>query len=145
MGIGARNVGSFAIYRNLFLLAALYDIVLGAAFIFLNDPILDALAITPPDNKSYIHLSAVFVLVQGLSYLFVYRDLAGNVDMIQVGIIYKAAYIAVAIYYLAIDELVHSVFLLFAMLDVAFMGLFIAALLALKKASGVPEGDRGSP
>ena len=50
--------------RLLFAVAAIYDIALGLAFTFLYDPILDALDIVPPDNKSYIHLASVFVLVQ---------------------------------------------------------------------------------
>jgi len=132
--------GSLGFYRGVFLVAAAYDIVLGAAFIFFYKPILDALDITPPDNKSYIHLAAVFVLVQGISYLFAYRNLVGNADLIRVGIVYKAAYALVAIYYLAIDDLLHWVFFLFGVLDFGFMLLFIGALSAIARARTPARG-----
>lgn len=119
-------------YRMGFLVAAAYDIVLGAAFIFLYKPILDVLDITAPDNKSYIHLAAVFVLVQGISYLFAYRDMRANRDLILVGIIYKLAYALVAFYYLAIDDLLHWIFFVFGLIDVLFMLFFIQVLRVTK-------------
>ena len=145
MVTSSENTAAPSFYKSLFLVAAAYDIVLGLAFIFLYDPILDALDITPPDNKSYIHLASVFVLVQGLGYLFVYRNLAGNLDMIRVGVIYKAAYATVAVYYLAIDELLHWIFFLFGMIDIVFMGLFVATLVATKKAAATRNGERPLP
>ena len=131
-------------YKGLFLVAAAYDIGLGLAFTFLYNPILDALDIRPPDNKSYIHLAAVFVLVQGISYLFVYRNMAGNLDMIRVGVIYKAAYSIVAVYYLAIDELLHWIFFLFGVMDMGFMVLFIAALLSVKSGAITSSDETSS-
>lgn len=128
------RIGSLAFYRTGFLVAAAYDIVLGAAFVFLYKPILDALDITAPDNKSYIHLAAVFVLVQGISYLFAYRNLKGNADLIRVGVVYKLAYVLVAFYYLAIDDLLHWVFFLFGLIDLGFMVFFVGALRAIKSA-----------
>ena len=66
-------------YRSVFAVAAAYDLILGLAFIFLHNPILDVLDIAEPYNTSYIHLAAVFVAVQGIGYLFVWQDIAGNV------------------------------------------------------------------
>jgi hypothetical protein len=116
-----------------FALAAAYDIVLGLAFIFLYKPILDVLDIVEPYNASYIHLAAVFVAVQGISYLFVWRNLTGNADLVKAAVLYKASYAGVAIYYLAIDDLLHWVFFLFGMLDLGFMVLFIGALRAIDR------------
>jgi len=125
---------SLRLYRMGFLVAAAYDIVLGAAFTFLYKPILDVLDITAPDNTSYIHLAAVFVLVQGISYLFAYRNLQGNLDLVRVGIVYKLAYALVAFYYLAIGDLLHWVFLLFGVVDLVFMVFFISTVRAVQRA-----------
>ncbi len=118
-------------YRWVFLVAAAYNIGLGVAFTFLYKPILDVLDLAEPYNASYITLAAVLIAVQGLAYLFVWRNLAGNIDLIRVGILYKAGYSAVAIYYLAIGDLLHWVFFLFAVIDIGFLLLFVGALRAL--------------
>ncbi len=107
--------------RLLFAVAAIYDIALGLAFTFLYDPILDALDIVPPDNKSYIHLASVFVLVQGLSYLIVARNVRANAGLVLAGMLYKAGYSLVALYYLAIDELLHWVFFALGVVDLLFL------------------------
>ena len=119
------------IYPPVFLVAAVYNIGLGVAFTFLYKPILDVLDLAEPYNASYITLAAVLIAVQGVAYLFVWRNLAGNTDLIRVGIIYKAGYAAVALYYLAIGDLLHWVFFLFAVLDIVFLLLFVGALKAI--------------
>lgn len=125
-------IQSLSFYKAVFAVAAIYDIVLGVAFILFYDPVLDALDITPPDNTSYIHLSAVFVLVQGISYVFAWWDLHGNIGIVRVGVIYKAAYFLVALYYLVTDDLLHWVFFAFGVADLVFMLLFLGALAALR-------------
>ncbi|MGE0598108.1 MAG: hypothetical protein AB7J35_13245 [Dehalococcoidia bacterium] len=132
---------SLSFYKMVFAIAAAYDIILGAAFIFLYDPILDALDITQPDNASYIHLAAVFVLVQGVSYVFAWQDLFGNVGLIRTGIIYKGAYFLVAFYYLVTDDLLHWVFFAFGVADLGFMLLFIGALTAIRANRGAPAAS----
>ena len=131
---------SFSFYRAVFAIAAIYDIVLGAAFIFFYDPILDWLDITPPDNTSYIHLAAVFVLVQGISYVFAWQNLAENVSLVKTGIIYKAAYFLVALYYLVTGDLLHWIFFVFGVADLGFMLLFIGALAMLRSDRAVRAG-----
>jgi hypothetical protein len=123
---------SLSFYKQVFAIAAIYDIVLGAAFILFYDPILEALDITAPDNTSYIHLSAVFVLVQGISYVFAWQDLTGNLGIVRVGVIYKAAYFLVALYYLVTDDLLHWVFFVFGVADLGFLLLFLGALAAMR-------------
>src|SRR3989304_3032292 len=61
-------------WRNFFLVAALYDLILGAVFVVAGEPILTAIGMTLPPHIAYIQLAAVFIFVQGLSYWFVYRD-----------------------------------------------------------------------
>ena len=53
------------------------------------------------------------------------------ISTFRVGVVCKAAYSIVAVYYLAIDELLHWIFFLFGVLDMGFMVLFIAALLSM--------------
>jgi hypothetical protein len=108
-------------WRTFFLVAAIYDLVLGAAFFLLYGPLFEALAIELPNNTSYIHLTAAFVFVQGLGYWIVAGNPAGNRGIVQMGVAYKFAFAALSFYYLAIGELLHATFLVFGILDAAFL------------------------
>jgi hypothetical protein len=62
--------------------------------------------------------------VQGIFYLFVYRNLKRNIDIVKVGIAYKIVYSGLTFYYWALGELPHQIFALFGFLDLIFIGLF---------------------
>jgi hypothetical protein len=115
-------------FRAVFLVAALYDGALGALFFLFHPAIYGALGIPSPGNASYIHLTAGFVFVQGVGYWFVWRDMLRNVDIVKMGVVYKALYVAVAGYYLAVGDLPGAVFAWFAVADLVFLALFIAFL-----------------
>jgi hypothetical protein len=115
-------------FRKLFLIAALYDCILGLAFFFLHRPIFVAFGIPLLNNTSYIHLTAGFVFVQGVAYWFVHRNMLRNIDIVRMGVLYKAIYSAVAVYYLVIGELPHAIFAWFAVFDVLFLVWFVAFL-----------------
>lgn len=116
-------------YRTFFLVAALYDIILGAGFFFLYGPLFETLGIALPNNISYIHLTAAFVFVQGVGYWFVFQDPDANRGIVKLGVVYKIAFAGLAFYYAAIGELVHSLFLVFGALDVLFLIGFVMYLM----------------
>ncbi len=116
---------SLGFWKPFFLVAALYDAVLGAGFFFLYNPLFHALGITLPNNTSYIHITTAYIFVQGLSYWFVYTNPVRNVDIVKVGIVYKAIFSGLALYYFAIGQLLSPLFLLFGALDLVFLILFV--------------------
>jgi hypothetical protein len=120
-------------WRTFFLIAALYDMLLGIGFFFLFDPIFAALGIPLPNNTSYIHLTAAFVFVQGLGYWFVYQDMNSNPGIVKLGIVYKAVFAGLGFYYLAIGQLLHPIFLLFAVADAVFL---VGFWLYLRRSAG---------
>ncbi len=63
-----------AAWRWFFLVAAVYDIALGLAFMVAGETILEAVGMDLPPHIAYIQLAAVFILVQGLSYLLPWHD-----------------------------------------------------------------------
>ena len=69
------------------------------------------------------------MFVQGLSYWFVYRNPVGNVDIVKVGIVYKVIYSGLAFYYLAIGQLLSSIFAWLGVVDVVFLVLFVRFLM----------------
>lgn len=121
--------GTLSFFKTFFLVAALYDVVLGAVFFFFYGPIFGLLNVVLPNNTSYLHLTAAFVFVQGIGYWFVYRNMLRNVDLVKLGVIYKGIYSLVAVYYLAIGELPDAIFAWFAVLDVLFLLGFVRFLM----------------
>ncbi len=121
--------GTMKFFKIFFLVAALYDLILGAVFFILYGPVYDFLDIALPNNTSYIHLMAGFVFVQGIGYWFVYRNMLRNIDLVKVGVIYKAVYSLVALYYLSIGQLPDAIFAWFALFDVLFLVWFVRFLM----------------
>ncbi len=108
-------------WRSFFLVAAVYDIGLGLAFLVAGETILDAIGMTLPPHIAYIQLAAVFIVVQGLSYLLPWRDLEANRGVIWVGVVYKATYAALVAWYLVLGQLPSAFFVPWAVVDLGFM------------------------
>lgn len=111
-------------YKGMFMVAAVYDLFLGFLFFLFYKSIYSLFSIELPNNPAYLQLSAGFVFVQGIFYLFVYRNLKRNIDIVKVGIAYKIVYSGLTFYYWALGELPHQIFALFGFLDLIFIGLF---------------------
>ena len=111
-------------YKGVFVVATIYDLVLGFVFFFFYQNIFNLFGIPLPDNPSYAHLSAAFVFVQGLSYWFVYLNLKRNIDIVKVGLVYKIVYTAVAFFHWGRGTLPHPMFALFGFTDLIFIALF---------------------
>ncbi len=128
-------MGGSRFYRAVFRAAAIYDMALGIAFFFVWRAIFDVLEVDPPEHSSYIHITAAYVFMQGLGYWFVAGKMLRNVDLVRLGVIYKAIYVGLAVYYLAIGELIHEVFAWFAVFDLIFLILFVNFLLRVRSSA----------
>ncbi len=128
-------------YRMVFLVGAAYDMILGALFFLAWRPIYDALGVQPPGHTAYLHIATAYIFVQGLSYWYVSRNIIRNLDLVRLGIVYKAVYVGLAAYYLVIGQLLHAVFAWFAVFDLVFLLLFVACL---RWAASSPEARPAS-
>jgi uncharacterized membrane protein HdeD (DUF308 family) len=124
-------------YRSLFLIAAVYDVVLGIPFTFFPARAFDALGIREklPAFGGYLTLLGAFVLVIGVAYFLISRgDLRRNVDLILIGTLYKLAYSATAFYYWSQGNLPHIAFAaLFGVADAIFFVLMAECYWFVKK------------
>jgi hypothetical protein len=118
-------------YKNGFVVAAVYDLILGFIFFFFVQVIFNVLNLPSP-TPSLAHLSAAFVFVQGLGYYFVYLNLERNIDIVRVGLVYKIVYSAVAFYHWGAGSLPHPMFLLFGVSDLIFVVFFALYLIDYK-------------
>lgn len=132
------ETGSMRFFRTFFLVAALYDLILGAVFFVFYGPIFTLLDAALPNSTSYIHLMAGFVFVQGVGYWFVYRNMLRNVDIVKLGVVYKAVYSLVTFYYLLIGQLPDPLFASFAVFDVLFLMGFVRFLMLVRSTALEP-------
>jgi hypothetical protein len=117
--------------KALFLVAAVYDFILGILFFFFYVPIFQKLNITLPVYPMYLQMAAAFVIAMGVGYYFVYRNPVRNVDLIKLGIVYKLVYSGLTSYFY-FSGLANVAFMWFAVCDFIFLILFIWALNFLK-------------
>jgi hypothetical protein len=125
-------------WRVLFVVAAAYDIALGLAFLVLWEPIFEWLGMAAPPHVSYVHLLAVFVAIQGISYALVAVDPLENLGIVKVGVIYKGGYSALAAWYLVTDQIPAMFFAWFGLFDFLFL---IAFALFLRRAAAWRRGS----
>jgi len=119
-------------FRSLFLIAALYDIILGLLFFFFYRQVYGFFNITLPDYPMYLQMAVAFVLAMGIGYYFVFKNLYRNVDLVKLGIVYKAVYAGLTTYFY-FANLAHVVFFWFAIIDFIFLLLFVWFLSYAKK------------
>ena len=117
-------------WKPFFLLAGLYDVLLGVAFFVFGEQILEWVGMELPPHIAYIQLAAVFIAVQGLSYLLVWVDPLRFMGLVIIGVVYKLAYAGLALWYLIIGELPNEFFIPWALIDIVFLVGFLLFLRA---------------
>ena len=119
-------------FKSLFLVAAIYDLFLGLIFLFMYSAIFSFFNIPLPNYTMYLQLSAAFVIAMGVGYYFIYQNMTRNTDLVKLGVVYKTVYCSFAIYFF-LKGLAHIIFFWFAIIDLAFLLLFIWYLVEIRK------------
>jgi hypothetical protein len=120
-------------YHNLFLIAALYDFILGLIFFVFWRFIFDRILKIPyPNYPAFYQAAAAFIFTMGLGLYFVYRNLYRNIDIVKVAIVFKLFYSGLAFYYVIVENM-SWIFSVFGILDLIFVVLFIFFLRAVAR------------
>jgi hypothetical protein len=112
--------------RGLFYLAALYDGVLGLAFLFSADGLYTRFRVTPANHPGYVQFPALLLVVFALMFLAVARNPARNRNLIPYGMLLKVAYCGVVGFYW-FGAGIPDMWKPFAVIDAVFLALFIWA------------------
>jgi hypothetical protein len=112
--------------RVLFYVSAVYDGVLGLAFVFLWPWVFQFFDVTPPNHGGYVQFPALLLVIFGFLFLRIARDPDANRDLIAYGIGLKAAYSGLVFWY-QFTTGVPAMWIPFAWLDLLFLGLFVIA------------------
>lgn len=124
-------------YKGLFLIAAIYDVVLGIVFTFFTKFAYNLFGISEklPEFVGYLTLIGAYLLIIGVAYYLIYwGDLQKNKDLILIGVLYKFAYCIITFYYFLIGDIPHILFLaLFGVIDLVMFILMLECYLTIRK------------
>jgi hypothetical protein len=141
------NPSRLKYYKILFLVAAIYDTVLGIIFTFFYPAAFSMLGIADklPAFGGYISLIGAFLFVIGIAYFLIYfGDLYRNRDLVIVGALYKLAYCAITLFYFLTGDFPHVIFVaVFGVADLVFFVLMAECLLFLLKGKQQPVATEG--
>ena len=120
--------------RITFIVAALYDGVLGIAFFFAGPWVYRTFNVTPPNHWGYVQFSAGLLMIFAAMFAAVARDPRGKRDLIPYGIALKVVYCGLAFYYWLTTD-IPGMWKPFAAIDLIMIVLFAWAYVTTGKRS----------
>ncbi len=124
--------------KPLYVVAAIYDVVLGVAFLFFGDFIFEHFMpeIAQPNHPAYLQFPAALLLVFALMYAAIARDPVRNRNLIPYGILLKISYCSVILWHWTGEGLQAWIWKPFCVFDGVFLVLFFCAWRSLGKSAG---------
>lgn len=120
--------------KPLFVIAALYDGVLGLAFLFAPMALFAAYGVEPPNHPAYVQFPALLLLIFAVMFLAIARDPLKNRQLIPYGIALKASYAGLAFWH-ETTRGIPGMWIPWAWADLVFMVVFAYAWLGLRRRS----------
>src|SRR5262249_5111178 len=108
----------------LFLVAALYDAVIGAAFLIAPAWGFRVAEVTPPNHWAYVQFPAALLVIFGLMFVAIAAKPFENRNMIPYGILLKVAYCSLVFMYWY-SEGIPNLWKPFAIMDLVMGILFV--------------------
>lgn len=112
--------------KPFFVVAGLYDAVLGVAFLFFAGAIFQWFGVEPPNHVAYVTFPALLLLIFAAMFFRVAADPVKNRELILYGACLKVAYSGSAFWYQATTG-VPFMWIPWAWADLVFLALFIVA------------------
>ena len=107
-----------------YIIAALYDGILGILFIVAAPKLFELAQVTPPNHFGYIHFPAALLIVFALMFCAIAKNPFKNRNLIPYGILLKLSYSATVCFYWFTSGIPH-IWKPFAIIDIAFMIIFL--------------------
>lgn len=83
----------------LFIVSAIYDGVLGAAFLFGSGALFQWFGVTPPNHPGYVQFPAALLIVFAVMFMAIAMNPVKNRNLIPYGIMLKASYCGVILFH----------------------------------------------
>jgi hypothetical protein len=116
----------------LFIIAALYDGLLGILFLFAGGFVFEYLHVTPPNHPGYMQFPAALLIVFALMFCVIAGNPLAGKNLIPYGVMLKISYCGVVFFHWFTTG-VPNMWKPFAVFDIAFLGLFIWAFVSLRE------------
>jgi hypothetical protein len=117
---------SVSTVRLLFVVAGLYDFVIGLAFLFFGPQVFDAAAVPHPNHWGYLQFGSLLLIIFGVMFFAVAHNPVANRNLIPYGMLLKVSYTGLVAYYWVTTDC-PFMFKPFAVIDaVMFVLLFLA-------------------
>lgn len=116
----------------LFITAAIYDGVLGLAFLFASGAVFQWFGVTPPNHPGYVQFPGALLIVFAVMFCSIARDPARNRNLIPYGVLLKVSYCGVVLFHW-LTAGIPGMWKPFCILDFVFLVLFAWAWKALSK------------
>jgi hypothetical protein len=121
---------TLTLIRLLFVIAGLYDLLIGLAFLGFGRQIFEAGGVPQPNTWAYIQFGALMLVNFGIMFLAVAYAPQANRNLIPYGMLLKLAYTGLVVYYAFLQD-VPMLFKPFAVIDATMFVLFSLAYLWL--------------
>ena len=118
--------------KPFYVVAALYDGVLGLAFLFFPMAIFSFHGVEPPNHAAYVQFPALLLLIFAAIFMRIASDPVKNRDLIPYGMGLKVSYCSLAFWY-ELTTGIPSMWIPWAWADLAFLVLFVMTWLNLRK------------
>ena len=112
--------------KPLFMIAGLYDGLLGIALLFFQGPVYQRFGVEPPNHLGYVQFGALVLLIFAAMFFRIARDPVRNRDLIFYGVGLKAAYSG-TIFWHQLAGSMPAMWVPWAWADLVFLLLFLAA------------------
>lgn len=108
---------------GLFIVAALYDGLIGVVVLFAGGALFKWFDVQPPYHPGFVQFPAALLVVFAIMFVAVARNTAKNRNLIPYGIMLKASYSGVILFHWLTTGL-PTVFVTFCFFDLIFLGAF---------------------
>lgn len=125
--------------KRLFLVAGLYDLLIGLVFLLRGSALLDWAGIPQPNHMGYLQFAALQLVIFGAMFLSVSRDPIKNRNLIPYGMMLKICYIGLTCFYWVQGEC-PKLFQPFTVIDTVMLVLFWLAYSGQTK-TGTNDGE----
>lgn len=118
--------------RALFAIAAVYDGLLGLAFLAAPLALYNAMGVPPPNHMAYIQFPAALLIVFAVGFVMVARSPRECRAIIPLGILLKVSYSSIVLGHWALGS-IPPVWTVFAWIDLVFLIAFALAWRAVSR------------
>ncbi len=116
--------------KMFYVLAALYDAVIGLAFLLFPAAIYAMYAVEPPNHMAYVQFPALMLIIFGAMFFQISKNPAKYRGLILYGFALKVSYCSMVFGYMATSG-VPAMYVPFAYADLVFLALFIVTYRSL--------------